>query len=144
MLYEIVPGLFLASYNSVKDEPTINDYYVINCSRDLPMVHANSERLEVDDDLSIKSMIIMTTSLPILVQTIETKINAGQKVVVHCKAGQQRSAAVVAAYVMKTMHKSVAQAISYVKSRKSDAFFWNANFESALNMYKAAMKTIST
>jgi protein-tyrosine phosphatase len=56
-------------------------------------------------------------------------------VVVHCRAGQQRSAAVMAAYLMRK-GMGLEQAIKYIKSRKPDAFYWNVNFMPALKIFE--------
>ena len=49
-------------------------------------------------------------------------------VVVHCLAGRQRSAAVIASYLIKFHGKSVNESIDFVKSKKRDAFFPHVNF----------------
>lgn len=137
MLYEIVPGLFLASYNDVLgDRERVASAYVINCSKDLPMVHANSMRLAVNDDMSQESYSIMYANLPNLMLVIDNKLKNNVPVVVHCAAGQQRSAAVVCAYIMWKTCVKLEDAIGYVKSKKTDAFFWNVNFRPPLEMFE--------
>lgn len=134
MLHEVLPGVYLASYVGARESKHTH-CYVINCTRDLPMIHDDGERLAVDDDLSKLSIEVMTDALPLLVKTIDEKVASGKDVVVHCMAGQQRSAAVVAAYVMSKMGLGVDDAIAFVRSKKRDAFFWQANFRQSLVDY---------
>lgn len=139
MLHEVVPGLFLASYNDVLgDRERVASAYVINCTKDFPMVHTNSMRLAINDDLSQESYAIMYANLPNLMLVIDNKLKNNVPVVVHCAAGQQRSAAVVCAYVMWKTCLKLEEAIAHVKSRKRDAFFWNVNFRPPLEMFEVS------
>lgn len=131
-MYEIVPHLYLSNYTDAKGVP--NDFFVINCTKNLPMVRSKSgTRLAVNDDLRKESIDIMTQHLPLMVKYIDDHVRKGHNVLVHCAAGQQRSAAVVAAYLMKTKGFSVDQAVEFVKSKKPDAFLTGVNFRESLD-----------
>jgi dual specificity phosphatase 12 len=97
------------------------------------MVSDFGTRLPVNDDRQPESIRIMQRYLPKILDDIDSKRIAGINVLVHCRAGQQRSAAVIAAYLMKTTHMTPDEAVSYVKSRKPDAFFTGVNFYEALS-----------
>lgn len=93
-------------------------------------------RVPVNDDGSDECMKDMLLYLPQIVQVIETTlVNQGYKVVVHCQAGQQRSATVVAAYLMGW---NADEAIAFVKVKKPDAFFWQVNFLSVLQEFDSS------
>ena len=135
-MYMIIPRLYLSNFYDARNVPT--GWYVINCSKDLPMVSTYGMRLPINDDLSQEAFRTMHASLPMIIDRIDNIRNSGGDVLVHCHAGQQRSAAVVAAYLMsKGMPKD--EAIRYVKSKKSDAFFWNVNFDPVLTRYSASL-----
>lgn len=135
-MYAIIDNLYLASYQDVQNNAeNVAHCFVINCSKDLPMMHDNSIRLPVNDDLSPEAMITMQTQLPQLVLLIENKLANHIPVVVHCHAGRQRSAAVVCAYIMWKTNSSLEDSINFVKSKKTDAFFWQANFRPALEYF---------
>jgi len=59
-----------------------------------------------------------------------------RKIVVHCAAGQQRSAAVIAAFLMSRDHGlTVDQIIEFIKSKKPDAFLNHQTFRPALDRW---------
>lgn len=134
----ILPGLYLASWSQVQQ--ATGQCYVINCTRDLPMVLPDGLRIAVDDDLSPEALGSFLEALPDTVQKIHETLSRGQQVVVHCQAGQQRSPAVVAAYLMAFRDMSLAESMAFVRERKADAFFWKANFLPALEAFEAHLK----
>jgi rhodanese-related sulfurtransferase len=133
-MYEIVPHLYLSNYTDAKDVPY--DFFVINCSKDLPIVNSKyGTRLAVNDDLRKESIDVMTRNIPLMIRYIEEHVNKGHNVLVHCAAGQQRSAAVVAAYLIKTKGFSVDKSVEFVKSKKPDAFLTGVNFRESLKSF---------
>ncbi len=135
-MYEIVPGLYLSNYPDAQKVPY--DFFVVNCTADLPLVRSKySTRISVNDDLRQESTDRMTHALPYIVRYIDDYVKKGVPVLVHCAAGQQRSAAVVAAYLMKTKGMTVDEAVAYVKSKKPDAFTPAVNFRESLESLQA-------
>ncbi len=135
MMYEIVPHLFLSSF---RDADPSSDFFVINCTRDLPMIqtHGGGTRLLVDDD-PVNYSDKMTQNLPLMVRYIHDHVSRGHNVLVHCYAGQQRSAAVVAAYLIQYENMSVDEAVSYLKTKKPDAFAGGVHFMESLKSFYA-------
>ena len=130
MLYEIVPNrVYLSNFPDAMREVK-RDMFVFNCTADLPMVGVGI-RLAVNDDLKPESIQKMTSALPMVVPYIDKY----KRVLVHCAAGQQRSATVVAGYLMYKYNYTVDQAIQYVKSKKPDAFLGGVHFENSLKDY---------
>jgi protein-tyrosine phosphatase len=130
-MYFIIPQLYLSDYEDAKAAPA--NWFIINCSKDLPMV-GQGMRLPVNDDLSDEAMQTMSRALPRIINIIDNIRSKGGNVLVHCFAGQQRSAAVVAAYMMsKGMCKQ--DAIQFVRSKKSDAFLTGVNFNPVLENF---------
>lgn len=132
-MYEIIPSLFLANYRDAS-QSTPPGAFVVNCTKDLPMISTYGVRIAVNDDLSTQSTHVMTAAFPGVIDSIDQVRKAGGKVVVHCAAGQQRSAAVVAAYLM-SKGISLQEAISYIKSKKQDAFLTGVNFLPSLESF---------
>jgi protein-tyrosine phosphatase len=132
-MYEIVPGLYLSNYpDAVKKTPPRT--FVVNCSKDLPFVSDYGVRIPIDDDLSDEAMHGLLSSLPSVLESIDGVLRNNGRVVVHCWAGQQRSAAVMAAYLMKK-GMSLDDAIRYIKTKKKDAFINSVNFIPALKIF---------
>ncbi len=128
-MYQIIPNLYLSDYRDAHQAP--KNWYIINCTKDLPMISNYGTRLPIDDDLSLSAFMTMESHLPRLINEIDRIRGSGQTVLVHCFAGQQRSAAVVAAYLMsKGLSKN--DAIQHIKSIKLDAFFTGVNFDPVL------------
>jgi len=135
-MFEIIPHLYLASFQDAKEHATGSDMFVINCSKDLPMIETSGgwTRLYVDD--SPRDMYLMTANLPIMVRYIDDQMKAGKNVLVHCFAGQQRSATVIAAYLVEKRGFSIEQAIDFIKSKKQDAFLGGVHFMQSLKEFQ--------
>lgn len=148
--YEIYENLFVSSFSAAKQCPFINDAFIVNCTVDLPMIHKNGIRVPVDDDEYQGSNDKLLLLLPGIVTMIDEQLCKNKKVIVHCLAGQQRSPAVVCAYIIwKYKHTSLHQAIYRVRAIKKDAFFWTVHFRNALERYEVSLrgkniKTIET
>jgi protein-tyrosine phosphatase len=57
-------------------------------------------------------------------------------VLVHCAAGMQRSAAIVAMYIIATSQYKVENAIQYVQSKRPIAFTPRANFLKSIQIFE--------
>jgi len=133
-MYEILDGLYLASFNDVERRGReARDYFIVNCSRDLPMRSPNGVRLAIDDAPEENPR--MLRFFPGVTRLIHERRLAGDEVIVHCWAGQQRSAAVVAAYLIRYGRMSKEDAMGFVRRCKSDAFSWGATFDPALRAW---------
>lgn len=127
---EILPGLFLG--RAKDSEQMLCVQLVINCTNNLPF-HAKTAcqvRIGVDDDGSKMQVAKMTSILADMVvfTQIQQALLRKETVLVHCRMGQQRSAAVVAGYLMYAQGLSPRAAMAFVSLRKHDAFLYRANF----------------
>lgn len=135
---EIAPRLYLASYTGAKELvkrfPAI---CAVNCTNDLPRVCSADSciRLGVDDDMSAESQRTMILAFEPVTGQINTWLSDGKTVVVHCLAGQQRSPAVAAAYLLKYADLSLEEAVRHIRAKRPDAFFWQINFRDALERW---------
>jgi len=134
MLYEIIPHLYLANIASA-GQYSPDDAFIVNCTKDLIMVRPNGIRIAVDDNQSSTSMRELYNALHDATDAIHERIRQGQTVVVHCQAGQQRSPAVVAAYLLRHQGFTLEDAVRHVRAKKPDAFFWEVNFKTALEWF---------
>lgn len=139
-MHLVVDNLYLGNIHDAYAHPDDVDV-IINCTKDIPFFTSCLKRracirIPVDDDLQAESMDIMYAHLSDAVTTIRSCLRTGNKVLVHCYAGQQRSAAVIAAYLMKTYDLSLKDTVTYMRTRKRDAFLYGVNFERALRRYE--------
>lgn len=140
---EIISGLWLGDMNAATDSSFFKKYNikaVINCTPDVPMLFRNVDYLNLvlDDSLKEIDILKMTYYLPKAVEFIHLKKDIeGKNILIHCHAGMQRSAAVVAAYLYKYHGLSLTDARKLIELRRPVAFHHgrHVNFIDALNHY---------
>lgn len=121
------------------DKDTARDPYFMVNNKIVLIVNATVElspnpfrihesRVPVNDDLRTESIDLMTHYIPWIVQIIYTYIKNGNNVLVHCYAGRQRSAVIVASYLMLTEGMSADEAVAEVRRHRPIAFTPQANF----------------
>lgn len=131
----IIKNLWIGSQGTSEDAAFMkkhNIQLIVNCSRDIPFSFPNIEgyRVPVHDSKTEKNTILKhwpTTSV-----AIDEVLRRGMGVLVHCRAGMQRSAATVAAYIMYKTGASAAVAMRKIKSKKSETFYPTPTFDKAL------------
>lgn len=142
-MYEILHKLYLSSFNDALHAATVSRrcFFQMNITKDLPMFQPNHMRIAIDDDQSSEAFLGFLQGLPEAMKTIDDQLQRGNEVVVHCKAGQQRSAAIVAAYLLyRDVVPSLNEAVRFIQSRKKDAFFWSVNFRPPLDVWVSSIK----
>jgi len=137
---EIRPGLWIGSEGDSKSQRFMtanNIAYVVNCSKNIPFtVFPGIEYYKIPVDDSPTNSEIILQHWPIVVRAIDSVLQRGKGVLVHCRAGMQRSAATVAAYLMFKYNLSAKDAMAAIKSRKSETFWPTPTFGAALLKYE--------
>lgn len=140
---EITDGLFVGSIIDGTDVAFLknnNIGLVINCTKENENVPKGIAYLQipVDDDLTVAQDRVMYRHLP---RAVEAVLGAAStNVLVHCFAGQQRSAAVACACLMAGKGMSYERAVRHVRNKKPDALRPNVNFERALRDYETDLQ----
>ena len=140
-MYEIQPNLYLSAYHHISLDNCMNPF-IVNCTKNLDMLSTDNIRIAVDDNGSQEALDILLTAFPSAVNIIDRKLKNDQTVVVHCLAGRQRSAAVIAAYLMAKCGYTLDDAIGFIKKKKVDAFFPNINFLWSLEQYESRCTSV--
>ena len=125
----------------------VNNYdIIINCTKNIPFpdVNVKKYRIPVDDSLSDVDIYKMLNYLYKIVRIIDLELSKGKKILVHCYAGIQRSATVVASYLMKKYSLSKEQAISYIRKRRPIAFTPMVNFNKTLSLFSKGVYVVSS
>lgn len=127
----IIPRLWLGDKVSASDTEFLkkeNITAVFNCTKDYPFVESipNKFRLPIND--SPEYISTMTGLAPEYVYNIVRLYNSGHSILIHCHAGRQRSAAIMAMVLISLMKVKAETAIDFIKERRSQAFFPFINF----------------
>ena len=103
---------------------------VINCTKEVKFIDnfKNTYRLDIDDDLSDESIVKMYKDIYKIVDYIDEQIELGHNVLVHCHKGRQRSANIIAAYIMKYCSINYSAAMKYIQSKRPECFLPENNF----------------
>jgi predicted protein tyrosine phosphatase len=140
--HEIIPRLWLGNAKASMDPDFLQRHHInviFNCTKDFPFSMLPSierkYRLPVDDNLEDEEIRNMELWAPETVMHIVQEYGRGSRILVHCAAGMQRSAAAVAMtlIVLKGWHAD--EAMKYVKSIRRIAFMPSANFRRAIEAF---------
>lgn len=148
--HEIVPGLWLGSAKAAQDAAFLkrsNIQAIVNATSDLPFYHADSRsnreytRIDVEDNLQRDQIERMFHFLNYATMFLHKNHRMQNKpVLVHCMMGMQRSACIVAAYLMKYHNMPLKQAITTVVKQRPVAFYRGINFLQTLRWWEQVLK----
>jgi protein-tyrosine phosphatase len=145
---EILPGLWLGNYQASQDDIFLRSKgidIVFNCTKDLPfnpLIHTRY-RLPVDDNLQEDEIRNMELWSYEVIYKLVRESKKEKPILVHCAAGMQRSAAVVAMYLIVMRNMTWEQAKRYIQQRRAIAFTPGPNFERAIiGFYNSYQKDI--
>jgi|FrelakmetLWP11LW_1041352.scaffolds.fasta_scaffold00058_22 hypothetical protein len=119
---EIIPGLWLGNYQSAIDIDFLkkNDInFILNCTSNTSFfneIHSKKSlsklqdieiyRIPVNDSLLERDFILMEKYLKIILPMLVKKYIDKKNILIHCQAGKQRSAIVVAALLKQLLDKN--------------------------------------
>ena len=128
---EIIDNLFIGSATSLNCSDDFD--LIVNCTTDIFIKKPdNTIRIPIRDSPDECKLFLQLLDDTNVLEKINTALINNQKVLVHCYAGQQRSCAVVACYLIKYNNMIPYTAINYIKMKRRIAFFGEVNFISAI------------
>lgn len=138
---EILPNLWLGNIKCAQNKlffDTNDIDIVFNCSKDIPFYsnYTKNVRISVNDDLTESEIHRFYFYLSKACDLINENLLDNKNILVHCYAGKQRSAGIIAAYLMKYADMNYNDAIQSIKSKRFIAFTPSVNFEKALRKFE--------
>jgi dual specificity MAP kinase phosphatase len=135
--HEIVPGIWLGNKRASENAKWMKEKeitVVFNATKDIPFSPSIKKqyRIPVDDNLQPEEIRNMTLWSQEAVYKIMKEHNTGNNLLIHCAAGMQRSAALVAMYLITIRGYSWQQAITYIQGIRPIAFRPSPNFRDSL------------
>lgn len=160
--YEVIPRLYIGPIEASTDFEEIkkkNITIIVNCTKDIdnkfelrllkPIEEAPSDvqywlmensyyikyhRIPVDDNGTDEEVDIFYKHVVELLPQIEYLYQYGKSILVHCLAGNQRSAAFICAFLMYHSNLVYEEAIGLLLQKKPNVFFFGKqiNFDKAL------------
>ena len=119
---------------------------VFNCTKDLPFHHTMRRRyrVPVDDNLEEEEIRNMELWSFETIYKLLLEYKEGNTILVHCAAGMQRSAAIVAMFLMVLTGMKHEDAMLYIKDRRPIAFHQSANFLRSIQGFENNMSKFSS
>ena len=138
---EIIPGLWLGNRKASQDIDWLkekNITVIFNATKDIPFAQGNRSmyRIPVDDNLEDDEIRNMEHWSWEIVFKVMKEYNAGKKILIHCYAGVQRSAAITAMVLIARYRCNTDEAIRYIKSKRPIAFTNHANFYKSIKGFE--------
>lgn len=135
--HEILPGLWLGNRASSQDNDWLAEKgitTVFNATKNIPFSPSvkHAYRIPVDDNLEPIEIMNMRKWAPEAVLKIIREYKTGRPLLVHCHAGMQRSAALVAMTLIALKGYDADKSMKFVRDRRSVAFFPVANFKESI------------
>ena len=146
--HEIVPGIWLGNKRASENAKWLKEEgitVVFNATKDLPFSTTikRQYRIPVDDNLQAEEIRNMSLWSQEAVYKVIKEHNQGHNILIHCLAGMQRSAAIMAMFLIATRGYTWEQAVTYVQGIRPIAFRPQANFrESIAEFYKTYHREI--
>jgi protein-tyrosine phosphatase len=135
--YDIITDfLYLGNMNSVNTQ-NVEFTLIVNCSKDLEESNNCKKfiRIPIDDDPDDANNLLSLINTTGVLDQIQSCIDKGENVLIHCRAGMQRSCALTACYLLKRYKMIPRVAIEFIKYRRPIAFLGTVNFQKAIDSF---------
>ena len=139
---EIIPRVWVGNRFAALNDKWLTDnniQVVVNATKDLPFSSSklltNTYRVPVDDNLQDDEINNMSKWSPEIGYKVLREYKAGKRILIHCAAGMQRSAAVMAIFLITLTGQTPAIVMSHIRKKRPITFVPNANFRKSIEYY---------
>ena len=134
---KIIDNLYLGDAGFIFMDGLPKFALIINCCPEVQMSYFEGEiiRLRFNDDPNDNNKLIKMLESGNILQQIHNCINKNQPVLVHCAMGMQRSAAIVACYLLKYYNIGLDKTILYIINKRPEAFLTGNTFKPAMQYF---------
>jgi len=134
---KIIDNLYIGNYDAALDKSIIDRYNIqaiVNCTKNTNRINSDIDYLQVpiDDPPYDKDINYVNSNFIYITNFIYDKIKSGKNVLVHCVMGVQRSATIVAIYLMRGFNQNYTNTIKYIKTKRPICFFGKVNYLNSL------------
>jgi hypothetical protein len=138
---QILPRLWLGNKGAALDPTWLREKKittVFNCTKDIPFAKEvlHQYRVPVDDSTMQEDIQKMTDWSPEIIYKLMAEYNQGATILVHCYAGIQRSAAVVAMFLMTLTRQPMSVIIPYMRHCRPIVFSPAMNFAQSIQTWE--------
>lgn len=141
---EIIPNLWLGDHVAAQSSEffnRMNIQLIVNCSKDIPFSEdlpkgCKKIRIPVHDNLKEEEINHLSEWSFKIITNIWDEYKQGKPVFIHCYAGVQRSAAVVAMFLIFYFRCSVDEAVKKIRQRRPIAFQPKINFLKSIYFFE--------
>ena len=139
---EIIPNLYLGGIKALLNTSNTSSKFslIVNLIKQTSnenLAHDCKKfiRLQVNDSPDECDKLLSLIYETQVLENIHASLQANEPVLVHCFMGIQRSASLVACYLIKYYNMSPSESIIYIKTKRPIAFFGGANFANMIEKF---------
>lgn len=142
--HQIIPNLWIGNYKAALDKDYLqknNIKLIINLSKDIEFTDLDIEkhRVFISDNRSMESDIGMITEIPKLFPILDNHMKKNNGILIHCRAGMQRSAGFMAIYLMRRLNKKFDYIKNMMRKKRCIVFYPFVNFIGPIKYYEAKL-----
>ena len=135
---EILPNLWIGNNELLKFKDKLNIDYIINCSKDLHFLGKHNQyKMDMKNNLEKYELVKMYEYLNETSDFIYSKIINHNSILVVCETGNQKSATIIASYIIKYGKMTMANTINSIRTKHISAFFPNVDYKNSLEMIES-------
>ena len=138
---KILPRLWLGNKQAALNTRWLQENHVttvFNCTKDIPFDNSilHQYRIPIDDSLLEEDIQKLTVWTPETMYKLMAEYNRGATILVHCYAGIQRSAAVVAMFLMTLTRQPMSVIFPFMRHCRSIVFAPQMNFKDSIQSWE--------